>query len=507
MGGGKEGKKGKPAPRPHHPPPAVVVEPHRYHAPGPAPRPYQPAPAAVVAPQSVYKGKGKGKDDWKGRTVIVSRAQPVPVAATSSPSAATAASSPAKAPTMAASAPGTAPSAPPREHEGQVLQIVIPDGVRPGDRLNVEVSDGDQRSFVVPEGVAPGAQIQFWYDGSSLTLMPEPEHHNAVTKPPMAKELGGALLRPVHQEHILGALQACLHTNPEWLGKGRDASASEEYSKLTLTAAWEVSNRIQESRYGIAKQALESEIKQTPRGCTSFRMMTHDKAYALGVSLSQTLNEGLALHGTKADALSPILSSGLNERFATGTFGDGIYLAEDAGKADQYAQPERARNDSLLHRALYPASAEEHPGDVCYMLVCQVLLGEPAFTFDGHRKIDGGNLWADAAKRRELVSIPGTEPPFAYHSLVVETGAAVKRYREFVSFHSDRVLVKYLIAYRRSGGGSGGGDAGVRSGGGGGGSSPAARDGWSGGGWSSGEWSGGHGWSGKGKWSGHHWGR
>ncbi len=32
---------------------------------------------------------------------------------------------------------------------------------------------------------------------------------------------------------------------------------------------------------------------------------------------------------------------------------------------------------------------------------------------------------------------------------VVEVGAAVKRFREFVIFHSDRILPIYLVAYQR----------------------------------------------------------
>ena len=51
--------------------------------------------------------------------------------------------------------------------------------------------------------------------------------------------------------------------------------------------------------------------------------------------------------------------------------------------------------------------------------------------------------------RRELAAIPRVSPPLHYHSLVVELGRSVTRYREFVLFHSERVYPEYLIAYQR----------------------------------------------------------
>lgn len=48
--------------------------------------------------------------------------------------------------------------------------------------------------------------------------------------------------------------------------------------------------------------------------------------------------------------------------------------------------------------------------------------------------------------------MPGSCPPFPYHSLVADpgTGHASRRYREVMVFHGDAVLIEYIIAYRRA---------------------------------------------------------
>ena len=63
----------------------------------------------------------------------------------------------------------------------------------------------------------------------------------------------------------------------------------------------------------------------------------------------------------------------MNERFSgtgAGTaFGDGVYLAEDAGKTDQYVGPDSAYDPSSeLHKWLYSETVP-HPEDVLYVLV------------------------------------------------------------------------------------------------------------------------------------------
>ena len=64
-----------------------------------------------------------------------------------------------------------------------------------------------------------------------------------------------------------------------------------------------------------------------------------------------------------------------------------MYFAEDVGKSDQYATADVTYDSSCpLHRRLYSndggAGEQPHPGDVHYLLVCQVALGLPLVTVD-----------------------------------------------------------------------------------------------------------------------------
>eukprot|EP01043_Picozoa_sp_COSAG02_P112931 COSAG02_NODE_49149_length_328_cov_1.572052_2_plen_58_part_01 len=57
-------------------------------------------------------------------------------------------------------------------------------------------------------------------------------------------------------------------------------------------------------------------------------------------------------------------------------FGEGSYLAEDAGKCDHYTgEPDVSYKEAVelnsLHDLLYESS-DDHPGDVCYLLICRV---------------------------------------------------------------------------------------------------------------------------------------
>ena len=62
---------------------------------------------------------------------------------------------------------------------------------------------------------------------------------------------------------------------------------------------------------------------------------------------------------------------------------------------------------------------------------------------------DTGEQIFHTAERRELAQVPGSVPPIHYHSLAVQTGKALKRFREFVIYDANRVYVEYLLAYRR----------------------------------------------------------
>lgn len=185
---------------------------------------------------------------------------------------------------------------------------------------------------------------------------------------------------------------------------------------------------------------------------------SHLGATGYGSPAPPEVNEGWFLHGTKPETVLQILSHGLSERMCGGKFGKGVYLAEDPEKADQYATPDsKYCSEGLLadlHRRLYrKGSRTRHPGeDLFYMFVVRAVGGIPTLTKDGEKDMDRPlqNVFASAEKR-DLSEVPGVTPPMRFHSLVVELGDKIKRFREFVHFDSSRLIVEHLVAYKRVG--------------------------------------------------------
>ena len=189
-------------------------------------------------------------------------------------------------------------------------------------------------------------------------------------------------------------------------------------------------------------------------------------------SFTQGVNEVMLLHGTNPSVLEEILTNGLNPRLSgsnAGTaFGEGIYLAEDVGKTDQYVMADseygddiKYNPDSTLHERLYGLRSSRgpqlHPGDVFYMLAVRVVLGYPVRTQEaGPKACEMKGLGVSSQRERvfpttfkELNYIPDVRPKMHYHSLIAETGVYILRYREFVVFRDYYVLPEYLIAYQR----------------------------------------------------------
>ena len=144
-------------------------------------------------------------------------------------------------------------------------------------------------------------------------------------------------------------------------------------------------------------------------------------------------------------------------RDSAGTaFGDGVYLAEDVGKTDQYVSADSAYDPSNeLHKRLYSRAFARHPGDVFYVLVVRAALGFPLRTqYMGEAATSMDN---DApifpVNFRELSPVRGVTPHILHHSLIAELGQVIDRYREFVLFHSEYVHIDYVLAYHRCNGG------------------------------------------------------
>ena len=196
------------------------------------------------------------------------------------------------------------------------------------------------------------------------------------------------------------------------------------------------------------------------------------------------VNETFLMHGIPKQNLVKVMTNGLHEHFSGSNkgslFGEGIYFGETIEKVDQYcleadhthanhcAADEKEPWMEPLHAELYP-TATDHPGDVCYVLVCRVAMGysirtqtrvwnsstgdweKQCVAMDGEAASSNSRVFATPSAR-ELVPLPRTEDtyPIHYHSLVAETGMNVKRFREFVVMHGDYVYPEFIVAYRRT---------------------------------------------------------
>jgi hypothetical protein len=281
-------------------------------------------------------------------------------------------------------------------------------------------------------------------------------------------------LLPGTDKSMLQSLEALLKTDkPKWLGKGKDVSKTYgPYDKLKLACAWEVNHPLLRSKYTAGSLKVQQELRQLQNRGQDVNYMPGlpvKTARARIFELSKACNEVILLHGVNREKLLNLLSTGLNERFSgtgAGTaFGDGVYLAEDAGKTDQYVSADSAYDPSNeLHKRLYDETMP-HPEDVFYVLVVRAALGFPVRT---QRTLDNSDeaihTHALRAARvtsmdngapifpvncRELSAVPGVMPPIFHHSLIAELGEEIVRYREFVLFHSEYVHIDYVIAYHR----------------------------------------------------------
>ena len=283
-----------------------------------------------------------------------------------------------------------------------------------------------------------------------------------------ALEEDGFALRPmlVSDASVLRSLEALLQTEyPEWLGKGKDVSKKYgPYDSLKLACAWKVDHPRNLDKYTAGVKRVQEEMDLLKKKGKDVDKVPGlpvrtARAAAEGFTMKAGANEAILLHGTSPDRLLELLSTGLNERYSgtnAGTaFGEGVYLAEDVGKTDQYVGADSAYDPSNeLHKRLYGRTVR-HPGDVFYVLVVRAALGYPVRTQQvGQMATSMDNLTPIfPIGYRELSEVHGVTPPIVHHSLIAELGPAIARYREFVLFHSEYVHIDYLIAYHRCNGG------------------------------------------------------
>jgi hypothetical protein len=316
----------------------------------------------------------------------------------------------------------------------------------------------------------------------------------------------------------LGVRMAMQDTKPWNLGYGADHISPGDYDRLEAVAGWRLEAPDDEnvspwSACWTWRDRVRAELAiLRRRRCQGWwrsaaddqfsRMremygmpLSNEKASLLlqGDDLHPHLNEGLLFHGTKKENLPGILADGFSFTPDTigsssgAAFGDGIYMCDRPGKADQYCRLDQAYDAAVpLHRQLY-SGPEDHPGSVFYVLVCRVTLGYPALTRESKQVAktidqseDGEKLFPDqqyaqlpalrsksrkylfrdasaasdyastlgTQKQADEAAPPSSSSPIRYHSLFALRGKALRRYREFVVFHP-HVLPAFLIAYQR----------------------------------------------------------
>ena len=277
--------------------------------------------------------------------------------------------------------------------------------------------------------------------------------------------LRALLASDANDAHERRSLEALLQTeHPNFLGKGKDVSKKYgPYDSLKLACAWKVNHPRNRDKYRAGFKRVQEEMDLLKK-----RGKDVDKVPGLPVRTARAAesfpmeagaNEAILLHGTSPDRLLDLLSQGLNEHYAgtnAGTaFGDGVYLAEDVGKTDQYVGADSVYDPSSeLHKRLY-GNTMRHPGDVFYVLVVRAALGYPVRTQHPGQKATSMDTGAPIfpINFRELSAVPGVTPTIVHHSLIAERGVALDRYREFILFNSQFWHIDYVIAYHRCNGG------------------------------------------------------
>jgi len=183
--------------------------------------------------------------------------------------------------------------------------------------------------------------------------------------------------------------------------------------------------------------------------------------------LNPDCNEVFLISGTQPKFLVSILTQGLDEKVASmkGMFGAATYLAEDPVKIDQYTAPDYMYQQiepdlKDLHARLFGPEGHQHPGDgvegtdrdIFYCMVVRTCLGWYQRTSNGLKNMDGdNNVWHNNDDKRLLNTIPDTDPPMRYHSLIAMAGKGhkLKRFREFMIYDGNQCYIEYVIAYRR----------------------------------------------------------
>ena len=226
---------------------------------------------------------------------------------------------------------------------------------------------------------APSSPVQPPPAVAAAPVVAAPQLTRRRAKAAAALQEDGFALHPLDENEdrrTWKTLELCLQTkDPSQLGKGKDVTrAYGEYNELHLASAWSIEHPRAKQRYDVARELVLEDLELLDRrsvhslGAQPKGLPVATAPAAASFALTPAASEALLLHGTSAAKLLSVLANGLNERYSgssAGTaFGDGVYLAEDVAKTDQYAAPDAKYDGSSdLHRRLY-GDSNRHQGSV-----------------------------------------------------------------------------------------------------------------------------------------------
>ena len=310
----------------------------------------------------------------------------------------------------------------------------------------------------------------------------EEARNGVMIEPPRGPRIDvndvNALPHPKYQTVLRRASEASLaairklmrNTNPKTLGQGKDVVQFPTYNAIEPIGVYDIVYPKLHSlaRYYMVLRETEtldgaacSAYGPTPLECVRTDKVLAKVATEAGMpELNEDANEKLLMHGTGAGNVLSILSTGFRT-YNPGAYGDALYMAEDAGKTDQYARMEGS--EELCERlgiarkgGRQTESLTEYK-EVFFMIVSRVLLGcaqHVSTTRAGGvvemRGLDGGAVYEQGKDGVRYLVLP-------YDSVIVEHGSTVRgkydsgrRYREFLVQEGDRVLPVMLVAYVRA---------------------------------------------------------
>lgn len=229
--------------------------------------------------------------------------------------------------------------------------------------------------------------------------------------------------------------------DPRLVGKGNDAKGLQGFSKLWVCKVERIENPDLFQKYVTARQHLFQEIHRNLRkcklierickdGCVKTQQFVQD-CQELKTDMFQEVNECYLFHGTKKKNVKTICETGLDCRLThpEAMLGQGIYGAECATKADQYADDRDKRTVG--------------PDEKKTMFLTRMLLGD-------FFRCDSSN---PHKYRRPPCKTSGcnrddcTKHNSSFTSVVSECDT--KLFREFVVYEKALCYPEYLITYER----------------------------------------------------------